>query len=73
MLTFGVLLFMSCMQCGEKSDEQNISLIGVLSLILCALDLRLHACHHSSPISGMVKNQAVSLVVQDTICLGGWV
>jgi len=64
---------MSCMPCGEMSDEQNISLIGILSPILCALDLRLHACYHSSPISGMVKNQAVSLLVQDTICLGGWV
>jgi hypothetical protein len=43
---------MSFMPCGEMSDEQNLSLIGVLSPILCALVLRLHACHHSSPISG---------------------
>jgi hypothetical protein len=42
------------------SDEQNLSLIGELRPILCALDLRLHAlhiCHQGSTTLDMVKNQ----------------
>lgn len=48
------------------SDDQNLSLIGILIPFLYALDLRLNALgtyYQGYPISDMVKNQPVSQVV----------